>query len=188
MKEKIPRYLLGVLTFLILFLICFISANLVYVFFDLFEPEQSGFKLCLFVFFTSFVPIILSYLSTRLVLKRYEERKTIKVNWLPRNKRALYALIFLYLITVFMGSPAVQSHNSKWAIEEYKRINTGNNPRVRESHPYIKTFVSIPIIPFIIVSYHEYQLDGLYGWGGWDIHIWYLGGVKRIIRLPLWLS
>ena len=57
-----------------------------------------------------------------------------------------------------------------------------------ESHPYIKTFVSIPIAPFVVMSYHEYQLDGLYGFGGWDIQVWYLTGVKRILILPLWVS
>ncbi len=94
----------------------------------------------------------------------------------------------MYTFTTFMGIPEVQNQHTKSAVEEYKRINAGENSHEQKSYPYIKTFVSIPILPFLILSYHEFQLDGLYGWGGWDIHVWYICGSKFIFKLTLWIS
>ena len=188
MKPKIKTYAIGIVTFIISFFLCFIVTNLVCAFADFLHPGQSDLLAILFFTLTFFTPIIISFLIARLIIRWYERRQGIKVNWLPRNKLVLSSIISLYLLTLYIGNPVVQSSNTKWAIDEYKRINTGDNVRVWESHPYIKTFVSIPIAPFVVMSYHEYQLDGLYGFGGWDIQVWYLTGVKRILILPLWVS
>jgi hypothetical protein len=59
---------------------------------------------------------------------------------------------------------------------------------VFEQHPYIWTYAAVPIAPGVIVSYHEYQLDGLYGFGGFDLSIWYVVGAKSLGGIPLWLS
>jgi hypothetical protein len=112
------------------------------------------------------------------------------MNWRENGyaRVLLWVILVLYVATWAVGVPAVQSSNTKWAIEEYKRVNLGNNPRVWESHPYVSTFLAFPILPFVIVSYHEYQLAGLYGWGGWDLQLWYVKDVKRILKLGLWIS
>ncbi len=188
MRFKFRTYIIGVIIFIIFFVAFFVGMNLLFTLTDILQPGQSDLLAIIFFLLTFFVPVVISFFISRLVVRWYERRKGIKVFWLPRNKLVLSLIISLYLLTVFIGNPIVQSFNNKWAIDEYKRINTGDNVRVWESHPYIKTFVSIPITPFVIMSYHEYQLDGLYGFGGWDIQVWYLAGVKSILILPLWVS
>lgn len=188
MRHRTIIYISGILIFIISFLILFIIANIASAFSDFIEPGRSSFKSLLFVLITLFLPMVSSFFSSRTFVKWFEKRKNLKVNWIPKNKIILFLIVFLYSLTAFIGIPAVQSQNNNWAVEEYKRINTGDNPRVWESHPYIKSFVSVPIIPFFVMSYHEYQLDGLYGWGGWDIQLWYLVGVKRLLSVPFWVS
>jgi hypothetical protein len=93
-----------------------------------------------------------------------------------------------YAITAIFGSPAVQSESTRWAVSEYKRVKATGSSRVFEQHPYIWTYAAVPIAPGVIVSYHEYQLDGLYGFGGFDLSIWYVVGAKSLGGIPLWLS
>ncbi|PYO55252.1 MAG: hypothetical protein DMD83_20655, partial [Candidatus Rokuibacteriota bacterium] len=59
---------------------------------------------------------------------------------------------------------------------------------VWEAHPRIRTYAAIPIAPGLILFYHEYQIDGLYGFGGFELALWYGVGVKSLGALPLWLS
>lgn len=93
-----------------------------------------------------------------------------------------------YAITAIFGSPAVQSESTRWAVSEYKTLKATESSRVFEQHPYIWTYAAVPIAPGVIVSYHEHQLDGLYGFGGFDLSIWYVVGVKSLGAIPLWLS
>jgi hypothetical protein len=174
---------------------------------EIFPPEISNDYVPIFCFITLVLPVLLSLLLSQLFVKWYQRRKQIKLIWFPRNKVTISIVAGLYVLTAFAGIPSVQSHNSKWAVEEYKRINTGDqshnskwaveeykrintgdNQRVWESHPYISSYFSVPVLPLVVMSYHEYQLAGVYGWGGWDIQLWYLFGVKRLLRLPFWVS
>lgn len=93
-----------------------------------------------------------------------------------------------YAITAIFGSPAVQSQSTRWAVSECKRLKATGSSRVFEQHPYIRTYAAVPIAPGVIVSYHEYQLDGLYGFGGFDLSVWYVVGAKSLGGIPLWLS
>jgi hypothetical protein len=174
--------------FFIVFIISFIGVNLFGALVEMYPPEISNDYLPIFCFITFILPVLLGLLSSRVFVKWYQRRKQIEMIWFPRNKVTISIVASLYLLTAFAGVPSVQSHNSKWAVEEYKKINTGDNQRVWESHPYISSYFSVPILPLVVMSYHEYQLDGLYGWGGWDIQLWYLFGVKRLFRLPFWVS
>lgn len=97
-------------------------------------------------------------------------------------------LIGAYLLTWAVGGPAVQNVNLRWAIEEYARIQKGKAQGSWEGTPFVWTYVSYPILPFILISYHEYQIAPVYGWGGFDIDLWYLNGVKRIYSIPVWIS
>ena len=117
MKLKIQTYTIGIVTFIISFLVCFIAMNLVCAFTDFLHPNQSDLLAILFFTLTLFAPIIISFIITRLIIHRHERRKEIKVNWLPRNKIVLSSIISLYLLTLFIGNPVVQSFNTKWAID-----------------------------------------------------------------------
>jgi|GEM_PF-2491059 len=111
--------------------------------------------------------------------------------WLPSLRLRgplLTAVLLLYGVTMVFGLPAVQTYADTWAVKEYKRDKASGNVRVWESHPYIATYFAAPILPGIVVTYHEYQLDGLYGFGGFEVYAWYGVGVSTICQLPLWLS
>ena len=100
----------------------------------------------------------------------------------------LGAAAVAYVFTVIAGIPAAQNARTDWAVQEYKQIHSQSGRMQSASHPRIKTFVSVPVLPFVIVSYHEYQLAGLYGWGGWDVQVWYIFGAQSIGRFGLWIS
>jgi len=97
-------------------------------------------------------------------------------------------IVAAYVLTAFFGGPAVQSESTRWAVSEYKRVKATGSIRVFDSHPYIRTYATVPIAPGVLVTYHEYQLDGLYGFGGFELSIWYIAGVRSLASFPLWLS
>lgn len=102
------------------------------------------------------------------------------------GNRLKRVLIWAYLATAVFGVPATLSHQNAWAVGEYKRLHADGGTWA--SHPYIQSYLAIPVLPGVIVSYHEYQLAGLYGFGGFEVTVWYGAGVKSLWVLPLWLS
>ncbi len=48
--------------------------------------------------------------------------------------------------------------------------------------------MAVPVAPLLIVNYHEYVIDGLYGFGGFELTLWYVFGVKSVVAVPLWVS
>ena len=188
MKNENLTYVIGILVFLISFAVIFVLANWVCVIFEIRHREQSSFFDLLFFLITIIMPFLISFTLARSMVRLYEKRYGIKVFWLPRDKTVLYAIICLYSITGFIGNPIVQSYNTKLIIDEYKGIISRNSEMIRESYPYLKTYVSFPIAPFVVVSYHEFTIAGLSGWDGWDIQIWYIAGVKRITLYTLGMS
>ena len=103
----------------------------------------------------------------------------------PWAKRVL---VGAYLLTWAFGAPAAQSEVTRFAIDEYKRMQASRPDEVFPSHPWINFTAAIPIAPCVVVTYHEYQLAGLYGFGGWGLHIWYGFGARQVFGLPVWLS
>ena len=104
-------------------------------------------------------------------------------------KIVLGIFIVGYLLTATIGLPAVQTHTNNWAVSEYKRVRASGSPRVWENHPYIATYFAVPLLPAIVLDYHEYQIDGLYGYGGFGLYLWYGAGVKNLpLGLPIWVS
>lgn len=120
---------------------------------------------------------------------RYSQRAGIAWNFGPGTKIAARVLLVLYLVTWAVGAPRIQTENTRDALEEWRKIHQGQNTAdLSDGLPYIQTFVAVPTLPFLVASYHEYQIAGLNGAGGWDIQVWYLVGVKRLFFLRLWIS
>jgi hypothetical protein len=125
------------------------------------------------------LPMAVGFLAGRYLYKRLNIT-------IPRT---LSLIIFVaYFASFAFGIPAAQTSRDAWAVSEYKRLKASGSQRVWAVHPYIASYVSFPILPAVIFTYHEYQLDGLYGFGGFDISLWYIFGVKRFCSFPIWLS
>lgn len=101
---------------------------------------------------------------------------------------ALMILTIAYAATWIFGLPAVHSDIVKFSINEYKHGHQNNPVDITDNYPQIRIAASFPLLPCISVTYHEYQIANLYGWGGWDFHLWYVVGVKHLFSVPVWIS
>jgi hypothetical protein len=104
------------------------------------------------------------------------------------GKPLVTILIVAYLLTWMFGVPSVQSSLTNDAVAAYKKMRTSYPQEVSDGHPYVKSYVAFPVLPGLIVTYHEYQVAYLYGFGGWEWHLWYLTGAKPIFSRPRWVS
>lgn len=93
----------------------------------------------------------------------------------------------LYIATWVVGVPAVLSNLASTEIAKYKEMRKDGN-QVLEIHPSIRFGLAFPVAPGIILVRHEYQLAGLYGWGGWELHAWYIVGTRPIFGMTQWIS
>jgi hypothetical protein len=93
----------------------------------------------------------------------------------------------LYITTWVVGLPAVASNLASTEITKYKEMRKDGN-RVYDSHPSIRFGLAFPVASGIILVRHEYQLAGLYGWGGWELHAWYIVGTRPIFGMTQWIS
>jgi hypothetical protein len=96
--------------------------------------------------------------------------------------------IAAYLFTWAFGVPAVQTSLDAHTVTAYKHMKEQWPQEVREGHPYMKSYVSLPILPGLILTYYECQYARLAGLGGWRVHLWWLTGVKEIFCLRSWIS
>jgi hypothetical protein len=96
-------------------------------------------------------------------------------------------ILGLFAVTWAFGAPKVQTDLAAAEIATYKQLKAENN-RVWEVHPRIEFVVSLPIAPAILLTYHEYQLAGLYGEGRWDVHFWYGVGTIQLAGTGTWIS
>jgi len=102
--------------------------------------------------------------------------------------RSVVIVVFAaYLVTWAFGVPAVLTAEHKTAVDAYKKERARNN-RVWDAHPWIRTAAAFPILPGLVVSFHEYQVAGLDGWGGWQVYVWYWNGVRKVFEQTYWIS
>ena len=141
----------------------------------------------LFITGSFFIPMILALFVSRRFAWGFLKKHSI--NLLSPNRTVIAALVIAYFTTGIIGTPAVVDHNDRWAINEVKRINEDENFNLSSTrYPYFRTIIAIPALPFVVCSFHEYQLAPLCGWGGWDVQLWYFVGVKRLFRFTYWIS
>jgi len=108
---------------------------------------------------------------------------------LPRlSTRTLKFLASAYAITWTLGGPQVHTDLAASEIAQYKRLKAEGDNRVWDSHPKIQFYVSFPVAPAVMLTYHEYQIAGLWGEGAWELRAWYFLGTRRIIGMGTWIS
>ena len=104
------------------------------------------------------------------------------------SQRAAISIGVIYALTWAFAVPAVTTEMARSEIAIYKRLKAEGDNRVWDAHPRIGFFASFPIAPAIILTYHEYQVAGLWGEGSWDLSAWYGVGVYRIVGMRTWIS
>jgi cytochrome b561 len=136
-------------------------------------------------------PLIVSIFVYRLMLRLYPPKTFSDGADNTGAKKARYIhllIVFLLLVTWIFGAPAVQNALQEEAVEYYKSAVASNRSKIESSYPYSHVSVSLPVFPGILLSYREYQVAPLWGWGGWEVHVWYIFGSIRLISLMLWIS
>jgi hypothetical protein len=93
-----------------------------------------------------------------------------------------------YLLTWIFGAPQVQSELERLAVEKYKYLEARRHSPELQAYPYIRTSFAIPMCPGLVLSYHEYQVAGLDGWGGWTVYAWYPGHMRKLAARMTWIS
>ena len=106
---------------------------------------------------------------------------------LPRLPRWAWALIFAaYGVTWVVGVPAVQTHSQELAVDWWHRNRRAGYEA--SDTPSATLVAGLPIVPGLILTYQEFAVGPLDGWGGWTLHLWYGWGVAPIWELSLWIA
>lgn len=121
---------------------------------------------------------------------------SVAVWWLIRRRFRLpafsgattIALFVAYGVTWALGAPAVHTVLAASEVAQYKKLKAEGDGRVWDAHPNIQFFVSLPVAPALILTYHEYQISGLWGEGAWELHAWYFSGTQKLARMGTWIS
>jgi hypothetical protein len=100
----------------------------------------------------------------------------------------LYALGALYLATWIWGIPATHTSIARDVISYYKQARRMRPREVWDAHPRLRFGASYAILPFVVVNHYEYQVAGLWGWGGFDVDVWYFGGSVTVFSMCKWIS
>ncbi|OGF58645.1 MAG: hypothetical protein A2Y62_20155 [Candidatus Fischerbacteria bacterium RBG_13_37_8] len=187
MKQKIAYYLIIISSFCIsAFIIFFIMLILPIT--DIIPFMYNRFTWMIYILLATFIPLLTGIKLSLFFSSYYKKKKNLLLEPFWKNKTCAIIVIILFFVTWLIGVPAVYNSQSKWAIEEFNtRINKSKLPAYT-IYPTVKTYIAFPVLPFIIVSYHEYVIAPLYGQGGWYIHFWYIKDVVKICEIGLWIS
>ncbi len=107
-----------------------------------------------------------------------------------RRLRAWLALTAAlgYFVTWGIGVPSVITRLTSEEIQEYKRLEARDHDFSRFQFPKIRTLVALPVLPGVVVVYHEAHIAGQNGWGGWAFYAWWGTGSKHLGTAWRWLS
>ena len=137
----------------------------------------------------SFAAVVASvacgFVVARLVARACFRWWNVRVQLIPRSRWITGPILAAYLLTWIVAVPQVQSANTNWALG-HKRTVTFQGMTL--SYPEVCTYASVPVLPFVVASHHDYQVGPLWGWGGWDFQLWYGLGTCSIFRLTHWMS
>jgi len=104
------------------------------------------------------------------------------------KRTALYILGAVYLATWIWGIPAEHTRIARYVIGCYKQAREKRASEVFPAHPRLRFGASYAILPLVIVNHYEYQVAGLWGWGGFTVDLWYFGGSVTIFQWCKWIS
>jgi len=133
------------------------------------------------------IPAIVSAAAVGLSLRVSRFRNLLTP--ITRSRALLIGLLIAaFLITFSFGAPAVATSKHMQVVALYKNSLKTNPRLVGESHPYFRTWVTVPIAPCVLVSYSEGVWAGRGAFGEFVVHVWYGRGVKQIWRNGVWGS
>jgi hypothetical protein len=96
------------------------------------------------------------------------------------------AMIFLYAITVAFGIPAVTTSYVEKAASEHTKVVKASRGDEGSKLTVGATF-TLPLLPFVVLSWQHHQVAPLNGEGGLYASAWYILGV-RSVQLWGWVS
>jgi hypothetical protein len=133
--------------------------------------------------------LVISRLATLQPWRRPRpDMKTVRDGHSKTLRLAITLFGVAYLATWGFGVPTVQSALADNALQTYKKLESRDHSPDWQNYPFIRTYVAFPPLPFLIVTYHEYQLAGLHGWGGWQLHFWFPGHIRKLGSRMAWIS
>jgi hypothetical protein len=183
------KLMLSVGTFLVAFLLVSFGVIRVTEGLDFSGSHASEAEFVLSLLLFPGMPIAIGYLCAAGVWRLLRGPATGVVPRQRSWRRLLVRLaIAAYLFTWAFGVPAVQTSLDTDTVEAYKLMKEQMPQEVRNGHPHMKSYVSLPILPGLIATYYECQYARLSGLGAWKLHAWWLTGVKEIFCLPSWIS
>lgn len=97
-------------------------------------------------------------------------------------------LLACYGVTWAFGAPAVITHLTREDVKAYKSALAQGRTEVAQPFPHSSTSMAVPVVPGLVLVYHEMQVAGLWGWGGWVLCAWYPGHVRVLTTRVVWLS
>lgn len=162
---------------------------------DLGSPNESEWTFLLMLLLFPVMPIAFGYACARGTLwvcrgrageKSHDSGASARLQW--GRRMVIRIIAAAYLFTWMFGVPLVQTSLANETVAAYKQMKVSYPQEVSDSHPYMKSYMAFPILPGLIVTYHEHQLAYLSGFGGWLVHIWYFTGAKAILAVPSWVS
>jgi hypothetical protein len=140
------------------------------------------------------LPAIVGVLVFRIATRFLQSKTSIaETDIVDKAGRPIFRIIVkvilaALLLTWLYGAPAVLSSTHGEAIQFYKKSVSGKTIGKDDRYPYVRTAVCFPILPGVLMSYHQYQIASLWGRGGWEVHVWYVTGVKRLFSFWIIVS
>lgn len=183
MRHGLIRYIIGVLVFLVIFPVMFVCTHVIADYLDFhLLPALPSYGNSFLRLFLLAISTIFAISMARYGMRWYSRKYSLKIA--PLNRRLASAILIGYILTAFIGVPTVQNSNLEEVTQEHKRVDLDD----KFKYPYDHTYVAVPVLPFVVLSYHEYGIASLYALGLWDLQVWYVFGVKRLLIFPLWIA
>ena len=107
---------------------------------------------------------------------------------MKRKQTVIYSVLTIYLLTWFVGVPRVINHNTKKVLNQYVAISVKYPDHPKEYKPSLDFKFILPLLPFVIISKHDYRIANLNAaHGGVWLYIWY-GLDLYEVPIFVWMS
>jgi hypothetical protein len=124
--------------------------------------------------------------ATAWVVHRLNPSREAAPGGRERYRPALALLAVSYGLTATLGVPAIHNQQTAWAISEHDRLrgalNRDDASLVEGGLPNTATYAAFPLLPGVVLVYHDYTIAPTYGLEAWELYVWYGVGVKSAYR------